>query len=256
MRHSWPGPRTRPRLTECPAIAGHSCFWADSRLLLQAALKYAGHKTTNDTRVVPSERIYPRCSHLGNRQWRRGHENKTRFVFERSDDGTFAPPSHYPALAAASAATHDIATLKGFWLGRDILWRRRLGLYPDRRAQEAEVEERRRDRHLMLDALVREGLIAPAQIGELLPEDKEPVYTAELGDAILAYLARSRARLMLVQLEDVLSEVDQANLPGTTDAHPNWRRRITQSLEEIDRSAVLRRIAALIETERRCSATG
>ena len=178
------------------------------------------------------------------------------FVFERSDDGTFAPPSRYPALAAASAATHDIATLRGFWLGRDILWHRRLGLYPDRRAQEAEVEERRRDRHLMLDALVREGLIAPAQIGELLPEDKEPVYTAELGDAILAYLARSRARLMLVQLEDVLSEVDQANLPGTTDAHPNWRRRITQSLEEIDRSAVLRRIAALIETERRCSATG
>ena len=39
---------------------------------------------------------------------------------------------------------------------------------------------------------------------------------------------------MLVQLEDVLSEVEQANLPGTTDAHPNWRRRLSRSLEEID----------------------
>jgi 4-alpha-glucanotransferase len=178
------------------------------------------------------------------------------FVFERSNDGTFVPPSQYPTLAAASVATHDIATLKGFWLGADILWRRRLGLYPDRHAQEAELAERHRDRRLMLDALVREGLMAPAQIGELLPESEEPVYTTELGDAILAYLARSRARLMLVQLEDVLSEVDQANLPGTTDAHPNWCRHLSRSLEEIDRSAVLRRVAALIETERRRSATG
>ena len=107
----------------------------------------------------------------------------------------------------------------------------------------------------MLEALVREGLIAPAQIGEFLPEGGEPVYTTELGDAILAYLARSRARLMLVQLEDVLCEVEQANLPGTTDAHPNWRRRSSRTLEEIDRGVELRRVAALIEEARLRSAT-
>ena len=177
------------------------------------------------------------------------------FVFERKSDGTFVPPTQYPALAAASAATHDIATLKGFWLGTDIIWRQRLGLYPDRHAQEAEAAERHRDRSLLLDALVREGLIAPAQIGEFLPEGSEPVYTTELADAILAYLGRSRARLMLVQLEDVLSEVEQANLPGTTDAHPNWRRRLSRSLEEIDRGVELRRVAALIEEARLNSAT-
>ena len=55
---------------------------------------------------------------------------------------------------------------------------------------------------------------------------------------------------MLVQLEDVLSEVEQANLPGTTDAHPNWRRRLSRSLEEIDRGVELRRVAALIEEAR------
>ncbi|HEX3521301.1 MAG TPA: 4-alpha-glucanotransferase, partial [Stellaceae bacterium] len=160
-----------------------------------------------------------------------------------------------PALAAASAATHDIATLKGFWLGTDIIWRRRLGLYPDRHAQQAEKAERHRDRSLLLAALVREGLIAPARIGEFLPEGGEPVYTIELRDAILAYLGRSRARLMLVQLEDVLSEVEQANLPGTTDAHPNWRRRVSGSIEEIDRGIELRHVAALIEEARLNSAT-
>jgi 4-alpha-glucanotransferase len=177
------------------------------------------------------------------------------FGFERESDGTFVPPTQYPALAAASAATHDIATLKGFWLGTDISWRRSLRLYPDRHSQKAEAAERHRDRRLLLAALVREGLIAPAQIPKFLPEGGEPVYTTELADAILAYLGRSRARLMLVQLEDVLSEVEQANLPGTTDAHPNWRRRLSRSLEEIDRGIELRHVSALIEKARLNSAT-
>ena len=98
-------------------------------------------------------------------------------------------------------------------------------------------------------------MIAPAQIGEFLPEGSEPVYTTELADAILACLGRSRARLMLAQLEDVLSEVEQANLPGTTDAHPNWRRRLSRSVEEIDFGVELRRVAALIKEARLGSAT-
>ncbi len=176
------------------------------------------------------------------------------FVFERKSGGAFVPPSQYPALAAASAATHDIATLKGFWLGNDIIWRERLGLYPDRHAQETEAAERHRDRSLLLDALVREGLIEPAQTAQFLPEGGAPVYTTELADAILAYLGRSCARLMLVQLEDVLSEVEQANLPGTTDAHPNWRRRLLRSVEELDHGVELTRAAALIEEARLDSA--
>ena len=31
---------------------------------------------------------------------------------------------------------------------------------------------------------------------------------------------------MMVQLEDALGEIEQANLPGTTDEHPNWRRKL------------------------------
>jgi len=178
------------------------------------------------------------------------------FVFERRQDGGFVPPTEYPALAAASAATHDIATLKGFWLGGDIAWRRRLGLYPDVHAQEAEAAERRRDRYLLLEALVREGLIAEAQIGAFLTGAGEPIYSTELGDAILTYLARSRARLMLVQLEDVLAEVEQANLPGTTDAHPNWCRQLSRGVEEIVDGGALHRVACFIKEARLRSAGG
>jgi 4-alpha-glucanotransferase len=171
--------------------------------------------------------------------------------FERSPDRTLAPPSAYPPLAAATAATHDMPTIKGFWLGRDIAWRRRLALYPDAQAELAEMAERRRDRRLLLDALAREGLIARDRFGEFLSETDEPRYSAELGDAILAFVARSASRLVLVQLEDVFGEGEQANLPGTTEGHPNWRRRASHSLDQLGYDCELRRIAALVGAGRR-----
>ncbi len=151
-------------------------------------------------------------------------------------------------------ATHDIATLKGFWLGHDIAWRRNLNLYPDAEAAETEAMERSRDRRLLFEALVREGLLASEDAGQFLSQSGEPVYSTELADAILTYLANSRARLMLVQLEDVVGESEQANLPGTTDAHPNWRRRMSLGLEEIAAGADFRRVTALILEGRRHSA--
>ena len=72
--------------------------------------------------------------------------------------------------------------------------------------------------------------------------------------AILTYLARSHARLMLIQLEDVIAEGEQANLPGTTDAHPNWRRRMSGLLEELISGTDLPRLAALIKEGRLRSA--
>src|SRR5262249_32495939 len=89
------------------------------------------------------------------------------------------------------------------------------------------------------------GLLARERLGEFLPENRPPLYSTKLACAILAYLARSRARLMFVQLEDVVGESEQANLPGTTDAHPNWRRRISRTLAESRGGDDLQQVAAL-----------
>lgn len=175
-------------------------------------------------------------------------------AFERRHDGKFIPPAEYPPLAAASAATHDLATLKGFWLGRDIEWRRRLWLYPDAAAEATELEERRRDRQFLMEALVAEGLIGPDRCSEFLGANGEPVYSNLLGEAVHAYLARSRARLMLIQLEDVIGESEQANLPGTDDEHPNWRRRLPCSIEDLLTGPEMRRVAELVNAGRRQAA--
>jgi 4-alpha-glucanotransferase len=174
-------------------------------------------------------------------------------MFERRWDGNFIPPRDYPPLAAASAATHDLATLKGFWLGRDIAWRQRLALYPDAASEAADISDRHTSRWQLLEALAREGLIPYHRFGEFLPQDAAPVYTMELGEAIFAFLARSPARLMLVQVEDIAGEEEQANLPGTSDAHPNWRRRLSAQLEEILDGAEMQRIAALVTEGRQRS---
>jgi 4-alpha-glucanotransferase len=169
-------------------------------------------------------------------------------AFERDHEGRFVPPAEYPALAAATAATHDMPTIKGSWLGRDIDWRRRLGLYPDEAAAERDTEERYRDRRRWLEALAAAGLFAAA--------DADIPYTAALSEAILAYMAGARARLFLVQLEDIAGMSEQANLPGTTEDHPNWRRRLALSLEELIDGPELRRAAQAIGAARYRSTGG
>jgi len=38
-------------------------------------------------------------------------------------------------------------------------------------------------------------------------------------------LARSASQLALAPVEDLIGVMEQTNLPGTTNEHPNWRRR-------------------------------
>lgn len=150
------------------------------------------------------------------------------FYFERTHDGQFQPPGHYPEQALVAAATHDLPTLTGFWRGEDIALRTALDLYPSPELRAAQIAGRTVDRARLLEALAREGLLPdglgtdPAAIPEMTPA---------LIQAIHRYLARSPARIALIQAEDLLGEAEQANLPGTTDQHPNWRRRLHIALE-------------------------
>ena len=47
------------------------------------------------------------------------------------------------------------------------------------------------------------------------------------------YLARSPARIVMVQIEDVLGERAPVNIPGTYRQYPNWRRKLRDDLETI-----------------------
>jgi 4-alpha-glucanotransferase len=173
-------------------------------------------------------------------------------LFERDEeDGTFLPPRAYERMAAAAFSTHDIATLRGFWLGTDLAWRRRLGLYPSAESADEDIAHRRLDRRLLLDALRAEGLISADVAQIVLPHDDAPVFAQELAEAVHRFLGRSAAALTLVQIEDALGEGEQPNLPGTVHEHPNWRRKLSCALEDLPRHRGFAAILAALDRARK-----
>ena len=74
--------------------------------------------------------------------------------FEQDNNGRFRPPQEYPRDALVSATTHDLPTLAGFWLGRDIDARREAGLLPDEGAYQSMRADRAREKQKLLDLLI------------------------------------------------------------------------------------------------------
>jgi 4-alpha-glucanotransferase len=164
--------------------------------------------------------------------------------FAQDEQGRFLPPRRYPAAAAVAANTHDIATLAGYWSGRDLDLRASLDLFPSEEMKTQAYERRTRDRAALLSALRREGLLS----ADYDPTGTE--LTPVLVRAIILFLARTPSRLLLVDLADVLGELEQVNVPGTVDEHPNWRRRLPVELEALERDSRLVDLAAAIGAAR------
>ena len=162
--------------------------------------------------------------------------------FERAEGGAFKPPEDYPPQALAAPSTHDLPTLAGFWAGRDLDWREATARSLSDRDRAAARERRRQDRARLLDALRRSGEdIAAAP--EAAPEADPP---PGLREAVYRFLARAPAQLLMVSIEDLAGEVEQPNLPGTTDEHPNWRRRLPRDTAAILTDPAVRALARMI----------
>ena len=169
-------------------------------------------------------------------------------LFERTEDGAFKPPAQWHAQALAVVSTHDLPTLRGFWLGEDMGVLAQLNLYPDDAAREQHVVERAQDRARLLLALEREGLLPPgATVQPTSVPDAAPAFV----DAVYAFLARTPCWLLGVQLEDVTGQLLQVNVPGTTeDRYPNWRRKLAMSVDELASDPRLASLATVLRAER------
>ena len=45
-------------------------------------------------------------------------------------------------------------------------------------------------------------------------------------------MARTPSKLLSVAIEDLFGVIEQANVPGTVDEHPNWRRKLPVPIED------------------------
>ncbi|GLU32260.1 4-alpha-glucanotransferase [Trinickia caryophylli] len=148
--------------------------------------------------------------------------------FEREPDGHgFLPPQQWGDHSLATTTTHDLPTVAGWWQGHDIDWRHRIGQTVPRRDGRDPVaaarDERAADRDALWEAFQRAGL-APDDTSAP-PPDQPPV------DEALAYVSSTPTPLAVYPLEDLLGTIEQPNLPGSIDEHPNWRRRLTAPLD-------------------------
>lgn len=167
--------------------------------------------------------------------------------FERSGDGSFTPPQHYPAAALAAVSTHDLATLAGWWSSHDLQQRLRLGLYPHEALFERQLADRSQERVRLLLDLRHAGLLTAEAVAAAAGSTQLPPSVLQ---AVHAHLASAPSAVLMVQLEDLLSMLDQVNIPATVDAHPNWRRVLPISVAELEHHAALDTLARTLSTIR------
>ena len=131
-------------------------------------------------------------------------------MFERDDQGKFCDIDHYAPNALVTFNTHDLSTYAGWRSFSDLALKRSLGIDP------GETDDARwHALALLTDVLRHHGI------------DRHDL------NAVVGFLARTRSRLLAISLEDLLGVIDQPNIPGTVNEHPNWRQRLPLAIDEI-----------------------
>ena len=150
----------------------------------------------------------------------------------------FIYPTNTLIWLLSVAGNHDLPTLPGWWCGDDIELRERLKLFPDADGAQQAREMRSRDRAALMRAFAKEGLLS----------DQPDITSADFCQASHEFLARTRSLLTIVQLDDLMHEPEQVNVPGTSNENPNWRRKLSRTLEQIDKDESLSRLSSLMQS--------
>ncbi len=156
-----------------------------------------------------------------------------RVLFFEKDDDRFLPPEAYPREAMACITIHDLHTLAGWWRGRDLEVLDAAGVLQAHDMGQL-FEQRAHERRRLLGLLFEKDLL-PKTMMPVLHDETEA--TTDLPSAIAVALhrliVRTPCRLVAVAAEDLTGAIEQVNVPGTTDQHPNWQRKLPALVEDI-----------------------
>ena len=131
-------------------------------------------------------------------------------MFERDEQGRFRGTDHYAPNALVTFNTHDLSTFAGWRSFGDLKLKRALGIDP------GETDEARWHALTMLSEALRQHEIEGHDLF-----------------AVAGFLSRTKSRLLTISLEDLLGVLDQPNIPGTVNEHPNWRQILPVAVEQM-----------------------
>ncbi len=214
-----------------PASEGAYLSYPLDDLLRLLALESHRHKA-----IVIGEDLgtVPRCFRARCRE--AGIAGMDVLWFQRGQD-RFLAPQEWRADAVGMTTTHDLPTVAGWWRGADLDLRRGIGT-----VEESEIAHRPAERTALWDAFTDDGIVSGA---EPATDDTDPVV-----DAAIDFVAQAPGPLAIVPLEDIMGVAEQPNLPGTTDQHPNWRRRFQLPVHEMLRQPTAGKRLQLLKTRR------
>ncbi len=143
--------------------------------------------------------------------------------FEKDWQGAFIKPDNLRKQSLACFGTHDTATLTGYWKGTDIeFWKSIEGI--DKSEVLNAYEQRKQD--------VNDLMGLPGIGGEV--DEANQSDPRAFTNRVHGALANSSAAMVSIQLGDILGEVEAQNYPGTVAEYPNWRKKCSKTIEEID----------------------
>ena len=145
-----------------------------------------------------------------------------RVLFFEQDQTGFIAPDRYPFLSLAVAGSHDLPTLSAWIDGSDLELKQRLKLFPTKKHLTDAKQSRFDDRQRLLMSFKKLGTWVSSEMSPL-----------QFADAAHTFLARSASAITLVQLDDITGESAPVNVPTTSSEHPNWRRKLSLSIEDI-----------------------
>ena len=150
------------------------------------------------------------------------HGLRRMFVLYYEMDGL--AESRTPAIPAnclASLNTHDMPPFAAMWQGLDICQQQSVGLLKPCNAPSA-----RRRRTKAIRTLL--GILETVCPNVASAKGLETVLRCTLG-----WLGVSRARTVMVNIEDLWLETAPQNIPGVGDVYPSWRHRAAMTMEEL-----------------------
>ena len=167
------------------------------------------------------------------------------FYFEPIEGGVF-DPSRVLRLSLACLSTHDLPPLIGWWRGDDILLAEKFGL-TDEAGAAVSMRERQARRSAFTRAVRDADLVSEPVAGLSEPSG---AISEEVFIALHQLLARSPSLMVTLRLADLVGEDRATNVPGTSDAYPNWRLKLRLPIEELASSSLFTRIVAAVASER------
>lgn len=131
-----------------------------------------------------------------------------------------SPASQWPEAAMGAVTTHDLPTVAGVLTGSDLRAQQDIGMEPNEESS-----------------------------GDLLRKLRERAGGDGTEDAIAGVygeLSHSPCLLVVATLDDVLAVEERPNMPGTTDAWPNWSIALPAPLEDLEKAPLAARVADLL----------